>query len=90
MSETITGAWTEGQWVTLPNAILRLNEPQLFQPKYARTLDFGLYAYPVLHAHLKIPTPFDRLQQRHFVGILDVHSDRNAIGNTRDPGSERF
>ena len=39
---------------------------------------------------LKIPTAFDRLQQRHFVGILDIHPDRNAIGDTRDPGPERF
>ncbi len=39
---------------------------------------------------LEIPTAFDRLEQRHFVGILDVHPDRNAIGDTRDPGPERF
>jgi len=39
---------------------------------------------------LKIPTAFDRLQQRHFVGILDIHPDRNAIGDTRDPDPERF
>jgi hypothetical protein len=39
---------------------------------------------------LKIPTAFDRLQQRHFVGILDIHPNRNAIGDTRDPGPERF
>jgi len=39
---------------------------------------------------LKIPTAFDRLKQRHFVGILDIHPDRNAIGDTRDPGPERF
>ena len=31
---------------------------------------------------LEIPTAFDRLEQRHFVGILDIHPDRNAIGNT--------
>ncbi len=39
---------------------------------------------------LEIPTAFDRLEQRHFVGILDIHPDRNAIGDTRDPGPERF
>ena len=39
---------------------------------------------------LQIPTAFDRLEQRHFVGILDIHPDRNAIGDTRDPGPERF
>jgi hypothetical protein len=31
---------------------------------------------------LEIPTAFDRLEQRHFVGILDIHPDRNAIGDT--------
>ena len=41
-------------------------------------------------ALLEIPTAFDRLEQRHFVGILDIHPDRNAIGDTRDPGPERF
>src|SRR3990172_4049925 len=39
---------------------------------------------------LKIPTAFDRLEQRHFVGILDIHPDWNSIGDTRDPGPERF
>ena len=39
---------------------------------------------------LKIPTAFNRLQQRHFVGILDIHSDWNSIGDTRDPGPKRF
>ena len=39
---------------------------------------------------LEIPTAFDRLEQRHFVGVLDVHPDWNTIGDTRNPGSERF
>ena len=41
-------------------------------------------------ALLEIPTAFDRLEQRHFVGILDIHPDWNPIGDTRDPGPERF
>jgi len=51
----------------------------------ARTLLAGFFS--IL---LQIPAAFDRLQQRHFVGILDIHPDRNAIGDTRDPGPERF
>jgi hypothetical protein len=39
---------------------------------------------------LEIPTAFDRLEQRHFVGILDIHPDWNPISDTRDPGPERF
>jgi hypothetical protein len=39
---------------------------------------------------LEIPTAFDRLEQRHVIGILNVHPHRNAVGDTRDPGSERF
>ncbi len=39
---------------------------------------------------LQIPTAFDRLEQRHFVGILDIHPDRNAIGDTGDPRTKRF
>jgi hypothetical protein len=31
---------------------------------------------------LEIPTAFYRLEQRHFVGIFDIHADRNAIGDT--------
>jgi len=41
-------------------------------------------------ASLKIPSAFDRLEQRHVVGILDIHPDWNAVRDTRDPGSERF
>lgn len=41
-------------------------------------------------ALLKTPPAFDRLEQRHVVGILDIHPDRNAIRNPRDPRSERF
>ena len=41
-------------------------------------------------ASLKIPSAFDRLEQRHVIGILDIHPDWNAIRDTRDPGSERF
>jgi len=51
----------------------------------ARTLLAGFFS--IL---LQIPAAFDRLQQRHFVGIFDIHPDRNAIGDTRDPGPERF
>ena len=51
----------------------------------ARTLLAGFFS--IL---LEIPTAFDRLKQRHFVGILDIHPDRNTIGDTRDPNSERF
>ncbi len=51
----------------------------------ARTLLEGFF-----NILLKIPTAFDRLQQRHFVGILDIHPDWNSIGDTRDPGPQRF
>ena len=51
----------------------------------ARTLLAGFFS--IL---LQVPTAFNRLEQRHFVGILDIHPDRNAIGDTRDPGPERF
>jgi hypothetical protein len=43
----------------------------------ARTTLAGFFSI-----QLKIPTSFDRLQQRHVVGILDIHPDRNAIGDT--------
>jgi len=39
---------------------------------------------------LQIPAAFDRLEQRHIVGIFDIHPDRNAISDTRDPGAKRF
>jgi hypothetical protein len=73
---------------------LRASNEGLLRPRVARAQ--GTYrAIPPLVVGffsivLKIPTAFDRLQQRHFVGILDIHPDRNAIGDTRDPGPERF
>jgi hypothetical protein len=39
---------------------------------------------------LEIPTALDRLEQGHFIGILDIHPDRNAIGDTGDPRTKRF
>jgi hypothetical protein len=31
---------------------------------------------------LQISTSFDRLEQRHIVGVFDIHSNWNAIGDT--------
>ena len=31
---------------------------------------------------LQIPAAFNRLEQRHIVGIFDIHPDRNAISDT--------
>ena len=39
---------------------------------------------------LEVPTAFDRLQQRDFIGILDVHSNRYSVGDPRHAGSKRF
>ena len=39
---------------------------------------------------LEVPAAFDGFQQRHVVGILDIHPDRDAVGNARDSGSQRF
>ncbi len=39
---------------------------------------------------LQIPAAFDRLEQRHIVGVFDIHPDRNPISDTRDPGAKRF
>ncbi len=50
----------------------------------------GGHVHLARQASLKIPSAFDRLEQRHVVGILDIHPDWNAVRDTRDPGSERF
>ena len=72
---------------------LRASNEGLLRPRVARAQGTHRAIPPLVGFFsivLKIPTAFDRLQQRHFVGILDIHPDRNAIGDTRDPGPERF
>ena len=73
---------------------LRASNEGFLKPRVARAQGTHRAVRPLLAGFfsilLKIPTAFDRLQQRHFVGIFDIHPDRNAIGDTRDPGPERF
>ena len=73
---------------------LRASNEGFLKPRVARAQGTHRAVHPLLAGFfsilLEIPTAFDRLEQRHFVGILDIHPDRNAIGDTRDPGPERF
>ena len=39
---------------------------------------------------LEVSAAFDRLEQCHLVGILNIHSNRNTIGDTGDPNPERL